>query len=125
MQEKSTGGIALLSYILLSGLALSALWSLNSCQKNTNCVAIVKIVDTAGNPCAGALVSLQYNIVVTPPQTITRNLGTTDQTGTVQYTFKDPAIYDVDVTYHSKTDTLNPPIKLQIGGTVSQTYTFK
>ncbi len=124
MQGKSTRGVTLLSYVLLSGLALTALWSLDSCQKNTDCGAQVTIVDTLGHPCVGALVSLQYNSTVTPPQTITRNFGTTNSSGTVTYNFKDPAIYDVDVTYTSKTDTLGI-IKLSIGGTVSQTYTFR
>jgi len=116
--------LGFLGFLLLTAILFGFLFSLPSCQKNTDCKANLTILDTTGKPCANATVSLQYNVVAMPPQTNTVTSEITDQTGTADFTFKEPAIYDVDVTYKGKRDTLGI-IKLVQSTTVTQTYTFR
>ncbi len=124
MLGKKIKKVGLLSTLILSGLLLSFLYSLPSCQKNMDCKAVITILDTLSRPCANAAVSLQYNTVSAGPQTTTVTTQNTDGTGTTTFIFKEPAIYDVDVTYKGKRDTLGI-IKLVQGSTVSQTFTFR
>ncbi|MBL7918485.1 MAG: hypothetical protein JNM96_08810, partial [Bacteroidia bacterium] len=59
-----------------------------SCNKNTDCKAMVKVVYTDGTPVNAAAVKLYATVKTgSPPQTFTADIkatGTTDAAGTVQ-----------------------------------------
>lgn len=126
MLGRKVTGLGLLSTLVLFVLSLTLFLPLSSCVKNQDSTAVVTIVDSiSGKPCAGYSVSLKYN-VATSGKTNTVATQTTDGTGTTTFTFKNPAIYDVDVTTPSGAPTFDVGIiKLVQGGSVSQTYIFR
>src|SRR5688572_11879755 len=85
----------------LIGLTVVALGFLcfTSCKKNTDCVAVVICNDSTGTGIGGAKVYLYANVKTSIGGTITADLratGYTDETGRVSFTFKLPAIYDIN-----------------------------
>jgi hypothetical protein len=111
----------LLSCFLLTG---------TSCQKNTDCKATVRVVDTAGVPVNNANVLLYATIKTSNGGTVTADLkanGTTDGGGEVRFTFKLPAIYDIRATQVVGTKTLAGTgiIKLEEGKGTEKVVTLK
>ncbi|HSY77058.1 MAG TPA: hypothetical protein VK890_09395 [Bacteroidia bacterium] len=92
-----------------------------SCSKNTDCVAVVHVIDTAGNPVAGATVVL-FKTNVTQYNGVTANVTQTqvsDGSGTCTYTFALPAV--LDITAKTTTKSGKGEISLQVGQTTEQT----
>lgn len=118
------------SSLLLIGLSLTG----TSCQKETDCIASVKCVDSVGTAVSGASVIL-YAQVKDPndPKGTTsytadvKASGTTDGSGNVSFTFKLPAIFDVKASkvIGTKTYSGNSIIKLEEGATVEKTVTLR
>ena len=129
MLGKKIKKLGLFRTIVLAGLALTFILPLSSCVKNQDCTAVLTIIDSCcGKPHAAYTIALKYNINTTGKTNTVATLNT-DGTGTATFTFKNPAIYDVDVT-----QTFAPGagtaftvgiIKLQQGSSVAQTYVFK
>lgn len=121
--------------LLFSGFLITGLIFTNSsCQKETDCKATVRCIDSVGNAVANADVLL-YALVKDPTDpkgtaTHTADVkanGTTDGGGEVKFTFKLPAIYDIKATFAAGTKTMtgNSIIKLEEGKTVEKTVTMK
>jgi hypothetical protein len=107
-------GIAL-SIVLLGGSNIS-------CNKPTDCKAIVTVLDSANNPVAGATVKLYSS---NPPGQI-QGQGSSDGSGNVTFDFKLPAIFDIAATKTTtKTMTGTGIVQLQIGQTVQATVNIK
>lgn len=117
--------------LLLSGLFLSFLiFTGTSCQKETDCKATIKCVDPSGAGLANAKVLLfaQVKDPSDPKGIATQTAdvkadGVTDGGGEVNFTFKLPAIYNVNasVVVGAKTFTGSSIIKLEEGKTASRT----
>ena len=103
-------------------ILFTAVWS--SCQKDTQCNANVTIVDTAARPRSGVSVQLGYN-GTTPGRTTISVTQITDITGTTQFSFKLPAVYDVNLTYGGRTDSAVGNVRLAVGSTVNYTFTWR
>lgn len=102
----------------------------SSCQKETDCIAIVNCQDSLGKAVGNANVYLYAKVKnsagVTYTADITAN-SPTDEAGEVRFTFKLPAIYDIQATriVGTKTITGIGIIKLEEGNTVEKTVTMK
>ncbi len=122
--------LLLFSALLISGFVFTG----TSCQKETDCKATVKCVDSLGGAMGNAYVQL-YALVKDPNDpkgtaTYTADVkanGNTDSGGEVKFTFKLPAIYDIkaSLTLGTKTYTGASIIKLEEGKSVSKTVTLK
>jgi hypothetical protein len=117
--------------LVIAGFFLTFfLFATLSCNKNTECKATIKCVDSIGVPLNNVAVLL-YATVKTPssPATYTADLkanGNTDASGEVHFTFKLPAIYDISATYSAtKTYTGSGIIKLEEGKNVDKTVVLK
>ncbi len=121
--------------LLFSGLLLTGLVFTNtSCQKETDCKATVKCIDSLGNAVGDATVQL-YALVKDPNDpkgtaTYTADVkadGTSDAGGEVRFTFKLPAIYDIKATGKMGTKTITGIgiIKLEEGKSTEKTVTLK
>lgn len=91
-----------------------------SCHKeNTNCTAVVTVLDSAGvTPISNC------NILLYAPHGQVTGNGITNAAGTVSFTFALPAIFNIKATKGlAQLDTLEGSgiIQLQIGSTVSAT----
>lgn len=122
-----------LLYLLSAFILVSLSMMSTSCQKETDCKATVKCVDTLGNAVSGAtvLVFAQVKDPNDPNGTITytadvKASGTTDGGGQVNFVFKLPAIFDVRATKEAGSILLegNSILKLEAGETVSKTVTL-
>jgi len=115
--------------VLLLCLTLVLLIS-PSCQKETDCVAIVKCQDDAGVPVSAAEVVLYAKVKNSAGVTYTADITATspsDNAGEVHFTFKLPAIYDILATKAVGTKTITGVgiIKLEEGQTVEKTVTLR
>src|SRR4051812_19959325 len=121
--------------LLFSGFLISILvFAGTSCQKETDCKATVKCVDSVGSAISNAYVQL-YALVKDPNDpkgtaTYTADVkanGNTDGGGEVKFTFKLPAIYDIKATATVGTKTISGAsiIKLEEGKSVDKTVTLK
>lgn len=114
-----TFGLAL---FLMSGFFLG----LGSCSKETACIASVRCIDSAGNGVSDVYVMLYALVKSADGKSIDtadiRTNGTTDAEGKVKFTFKLPAIYDINAVKYigSKKFTANSVISLQEGQTVEK-----
>ena len=116
--------------LVIAGFFISFfIFTTSSCNKDTDCKATIKCVDSLGHPLNGASVLL-YATVKTPTSSVTYTAdlkanGNTDATGQVNFTFKLPAIYDVYATYSAaRTFTGLGIIKLEVGQSVETTVTL-
>lgn len=96
MKKLITFSLFLFSVIVFSAIAVTQ----SSCAKNTDCTVDIYVVDTTGNsgvqiPVVGASVKLYANI--NPPGQV-QATGTTDNSGHVHFTFKLPAIFDIQAS---------------------------
>ncbi len=117
--------------IILAGFLISTFALTNtSCQKNTDCVATINCVDSVGVPVNNAAVLLYATIKTASGGTVTADLkanAVTDAGGSVKFTFKLPAIYDIKATLASPTKTIvgTGIIKLEEGKGSEKTVTLK
>ncbi len=120
--------------LVITGFFLSFfLFTNTSCNKNTECKATIKCVDSVSNPLSNVAVIL-YATVKTPTSQVTYTAdlkanGNTDGSGEVKFTFKLPAIYDIRASYSypglSKTTYGAAIIKLEEGKTVDKVVVLK
>ena len=118
--------------IIIAGFLLSCLLITNtSCQKKTDCVAVVQCVDSSGGRAfSNANVELYATVKTANGGTVVADVkakGITDGDGKVRFTFKLPAIYDIrgSLAQGSKTLTGTGIIKLEEGKTVEKTITLR
>lgn len=117
--------------LVVAGFFISFfLFTSTSCNKNTECKATIKCVDSLGTPINNAAVLL-YAVVKTSTSSVTYTAdvkanGNTDGNGEVKFTFKLPAIYDIMATYTAaKTFTGSGIIKLEEGKNVDKTVILR
>ncbi|PBQ33603.1 hypothetical protein CNR22_18080 [Sphingobacteriaceae bacterium] len=121
--------------LLLSGLLLSLfVFTGTSCQKETDCKATIKCVDQSGAALANASVYLYAQVkdpsdpkgIASQPADVKAE-GVTDAGGEVKFTFKLPAIFNVNasVLVGAKTFSGTSIIKLEEGKTASRTITLQ
>jgi hypothetical protein len=101
-----------------------------SCQKETDCIAVVKCQDSLGNAVNAAEVLLYAKVKNSAGVTYTADITATspsDNAGEVRFTFKLPAIYDIlaTKTVGTKTMTGIGIIKLEEGQTVEKSVTLR
>lgn len=120
--------------IILAGFLISTFALTNtSCTKNTDCVATINCVDSVGVPVNNAAVLLYATIKTATGGTVTADLkanAVTDAGGSVKFTFKLPAIYDIRATCvltapTTKTIVGTGIIKLEEGKGAEKTVTLK
>ncbi|MCE3228527.1 MAG: hypothetical protein K0S32_3078 [Bacteroidetes bacterium] len=117
--------------IIVAGFLFSFLFFTGtSCQKNTDCKATVRCVDSSGIAHSGAKVLLYATIKTANGGTVVADVkadGTTDDAGEVKFTFKLPAIYDIKATGTVGTKTISGTgiIKLEEGKGSEKTITLK
>lgn len=104
--------------------------SLPSCQKETDCVAVVTCKDAGGNAVDGAEVVLYAKVKNSAGVTYTADITATspsDNAGQVRFTFKLPAIYDILATKGTGTQSVSGIgiIELEEGTTVEKTVTLR
>ncbi|MCA6438005.1 MAG: hypothetical protein IM600_07160 [Bacteroidetes bacterium] len=115
------------TFFCLSCLILAT----TGCEKNTDCKATVKVVDSTGAISPNSDVFLYASVKNgTAGTTVVADVkanGTTDAGGEVKFTFKLPAIYDIRSTRVVGTRTLiaSGIIKLEEGKNVDKTVTLK
>jgi hypothetical protein len=119
--------LLLVSGFLLSGIVFTGV----SCQKDTDCRALVRCKDTLGKPVGEAYVEL-FALVKSADgkTTFTSDIkatGSTDGGGEVRFTFKLPAILDIKATANrgGKNITGIGIIKLEEGETVEKEVTLR
>lgn len=124
------------SFLLITSciFLLSLAFTSTSCQKETDCTARVKCVDSVGHAVSNANVLL-YAQIKDPKDPKSQNTytadikatGTTDGAGETQFVFQLPAILDIKATgtIGTKTITGNGIIKLEEGKTVEKTVTLR
>jgi hypothetical protein len=117
--------------ISTAGLLATLAFALPSCQKDTDCKAVVTCLDSAGRPVNGANVFLYAPVKSADGKTtytadITAT-GTSDADGRSEFTFRLPAIYDVKGTAQlgGKNITGTGVVKLEEGQTVEKTITLR
>ena len=123
--KKSILGISTLLVMLFAAISV-----LNtSCAKETQCDAVITVIDTVGNPVVGATVTLDCNNCPSPPPGSSSTLQTGDQTtdasGRASFTFKYEAVLDITVTSVNPAGTATGIIKLEAGKTTEKTVTVQ
>ena len=111
-------------------IALFAFFSTGgtSCKKESQCDALITVLDTVGNPVVGATVKLDCN-GCPPPQsgstnTLQTDQQTTDASGRAAFAFKYEAVLDITVT-HPTHLTATGILKLEAGKTTDKTITMQ
>ncbi len=92
-----------------------------SCKKNTDCTAIIHVIDTAGAVVSGATVTL-YKTNVTQYNGVTANVSDvkiSDGSGVTTHVFALPAVLDITAVIAGKTG--KGVVRLQEGESVEQT----
>jgi hypothetical protein len=119
------------AFLIAGFLLASTLFTNTSCQKETDCKAVISCIDSAGKPVNNAYVELfalvkSYDGKTTYTADVKAN-GNTDNGGEVRFTFKLPAIYDVKATLATSVRTITGVgiIKLEEGQTVEKVITMK
>lgn len=88
--------------IIIAGFLISTLvLTSTSCQKNTDCKASITCVNSSGLPVNNAAVKLYATIKTASGGTVVADVkanAVTDEGGVVKFTFKLPAIYDINAT---------------------------
>ena len=116
----------LIGSFLVSGLFVG----LNSCKKETACIASIKCIDSVGNGVSNAYVMLYALVKSADGKRVdtadVRANGTSDADGMLKITFKLPATYDIYATKQlgAKKLTGLSVIKLEDGQTIEKTVTL-
>jgi hypothetical protein len=112
-----------LRYSAIAIALIGIVYLLNtSCEKKTDCTAVIYCRDSTDTPLIGAAVQLFANVKTPQGGTITADLrasGSTDEAGRVSFIFKLPAIYDIRATTASSLVGTGI-IKLEEGKTVEK-----
>jgi hypothetical protein len=121
--------LSLKSAFVLS-LATFTLGNFSCKEEDLTCTAVIKVVRSIGGPAPSAKVTLtskygeesgnDLDPSLLPPD----NTKITDANGEVTYTFKYPAILDIQVT-HISYGSAEDLIKLEEGKTVNKTVTLQ
>ena len=117
--------------IVFAGFILSCIiFTSTSCHKNTDCVAQIICVDSAGSVWSNANVQLYAIVKTATGGTVTADIkasGPADGDGKAKFTFKLPAIYDVKASFISGSRTFvgTGIIKLEEGKTSETTVTLR
>jgi hypothetical protein len=122
-----------IAFIFAGFLFASLILTSTSCEKNTDCKATIRVVDSTGLAVNNAAVYLYATIKTSSGGTVTADVkanATTDSGGEVKFTFKLPAIYDIRATYitttaPTKTLVGTGIIKLEEGKGSNKTVTLK
>lgn len=98
-----------------------------SCNKETQCDAVITVLDTVGNPIVGATVKLDCNGCPPPPPgssaTLQGDQQTTDGSGRASFSFQYEAVLDITVTHPTHTTT-TAILKLEAGKTTNKDITM-
>jgi len=113
----------LLSSFIIVALVATIISPLTSCQKNSDCTAVITVIDSVGATLSGASVRLYFDSK--NGKGFIESTQVTDGSGNTTFVFKLQAIFDVDVTYKGKTAAKAGIVTLQPGSSVSKTVTFK
>jgi hypothetical protein len=115
---------AIISFAMLS-------LSVVSCKsEDQTCTAVIRVVRANGGPATSAKVKLTSNWGLSQKGEIadylsnSENTKLTDGNGTATFTFKNPAILDIEVT-HIAYGNASDLIKLEPGETVTKTITVQ
>jgi hypothetical protein len=109
---------------LASGIIILSVGS--SCQKKTDCKLIVITHDSVGNVLPAATVKLFVNVKTSTGAVVRADLkaeGVSDGSGSSTYTFKLPAILDVNAISVARTGV--GVVKLEEGKTVEKIIVLK
>ena len=116
--------------VLILTLASLTLSNFSCKEEDLTCTAVIKVVRSVGGPAPSAKVILTSKFgeesgndldpALLPPD----NTKITDANGEVTYTFKYPAILDIQVT-HISYGTAEDLVKLEEGETVTKTVTLQ
>lgn len=106
---------------LFAVFAFALATAFSSCKKETDCTAVITVLDTTGGvPVSGALIRLYSELGTLQEETLV-----SDSRGQATFVFKHQAILDIAATHPSYPDTAKGIIKLEPGETVNQTVEFK
>ncbi len=118
--------------IIAVGFLFSCFFFTNtSCNKKTDCVALITVVDSSGTVAyPNANVKMYATVKTANGGTVVADVkasGITDSDGKVKFTFKLPAIYDfsASISKGSKTLTGVSIIKLEEGKAVDKTVSIR
>ena len=115
----------ILSFSIIAVLILS---SVSCAKEDETCTVIVKVVGASGTPANGAKVTLTSLQGLGESKELADYLPAeklTDYTGSAEFTFKYPAILDIEVTHVSSAQISSDLIKLEVGKTVNKTITLQ
>ena len=111
--------------------ALLSLSNLSCKEEDLTCTAVIRVVRSIGGAAPSAKVTLtsEYGQLsetndLDPALTAPNNTKITDLNGEVTFTFKYPAILDIEVT-HVSFGTANDLVKLEEGETVTKVVTLQ
>jgi hypothetical protein len=114
-------------YIITFAVGIITLFSIvfysSACKKNKDCKATITVTDAGGLPVA--ITSVTMAPTQSAPQgnlTIQTQVGTTDGSGSVSFTFKLPAILQASVQSPNPPNAIyNALVQLEEGKTVTKT----
>ncbi len=112
---------------LFSIFATVFVGSVSCGKKDETCTAVIKVVRASGATVTGAKVKLTSNYGLSQSGELADYLPATkltDAAGLASFTFKYPAILDVEVT-HVSFGNANDLIKLEVGESVSKTIALQ
>jgi hypothetical protein len=111
-------------------LAFLSLTTFSCRSEDQTCTAVIRVVRANGGPATSAKVKLTSNYGLSQQGEIadylsnSENTKLTDSNGSATFTFKNPAILDVEVV-HISFGNASDLIKLEPGETVSKTITVQ
>jgi hypothetical protein len=109
------------AFPILAALAFVFSLSTPACKKNTECTAVITVLDTASKPVPGASIRL-YSTLATPTTMLQDQTLVADSKGEATFVFKYQAILDIEVT--STFGTATGLVKLEPGETVHETVEY-
>jgi hypothetical protein len=113
------------AFPVLAAIAFVLALTSTSCKKDTDCTAVITVLDTAGVPVSGASIRLFSSLATTNSQ-LQEQILVADSKGEATFVFKHQAILDITAT-HSLLfpgDTAKGLVKLEPGETVRETVEF-
>ena len=113
-------------FLGLLSLSLFLMIFSGSCNKESDTMAVITVVDTAGNPVTSATVTLHQDSVINPVtnnQANVRVTKTTGSSGTAEFVFALEAYLDIDASKGTKSGQAF--VRLKQGESVSQTVVIR
>lgn len=113
------------AFPILATVALILGSTVTSCKKDTECTAVITVLDTAGAPVAGASIRVYSTLASTKDQLQEQTL-ISDTKGSATFVFKYQAILDIAATNSTlfPGDTAKGLVKLEPGETVKEEVQF-